>query len=80
MTFALSPGESHDGPEGRRLLESLGPPEPGTKLPMDRAYEGTATRELAVELGYDPVVLPLRSWKEPWEYDRETSRPSDRNF
>ncbi len=48
--FALSPGEAHDGPEGRRLLESLGPPEPGTKLLMDRAYEGNPTRGLANEV------------------------------
>ena len=71
MTFALSPGEAHDGPEGRQLLESLGPQELGTKLLMDRAYEGNATRGLAVELGYDPIVPPLRSRREPWEYDRE---------
>ncbi len=71
MTFALSPGEAHDGPEGRRLLESLGPQEHDPKLLMDRAYEGNATRRLAVELGYEPVVPPLRSRKEPWEYDRE---------
>ena len=38
---------------------------------MDRAYAGNATRGLAVELGYDPVVPPLRSREEPWEYDRE---------
>ena len=65
MTFALSPGEAHDGPEGRRLLESLGPRKLGTKLLMDRAYEGNATRGLAVELGYDPVVPLLRRRKEP---------------
>ena len=71
MTFALSPGEAHDGPEGRRLLESLGPQESNPKLLMDRAYAGNATRGLAVELGYEPVVPPLRSRKDPWEYDRE---------
>ena len=38
---------------------------------MDRAYEGNATRQLAWDLGYQPVVPPLRSRKEPWEYDRE---------
>ena len=36
-----------------------------------KGYEGNATRGLAVELGYEPVVPPLRSRKEPWEYDRE---------
>ena len=38
---------------------------------MDRAYEGDATRQLAKDLGYQPLVPPLSSRKEPWEYDRE---------
>ena len=71
MTFALSPGEGHDGPEGRILLCSLGPQPSGPALLMDRAYEGDATRQLAKDLGYQPVVPPLSSRKEPWEYDRE---------
>ena len=71
MTFALSPGEAHDAPEGRALLCSLGPQSSGPALLMDRAYEGNPTRQLAEDLGYQPVVPPLRSRKEPWEYDRE---------
>ena len=38
---------------------------------MDRAYEGNETRQLAVDLGYIPVVPPLSTRVEPWEYDRE---------
>ena len=38
---------------------------------MDRAYEGDQTRQLALELGYEPVVPPLRTRVDPWEYDRE---------
>lgn len=37
---------------------------------MDRAYEGDETRELAVELGYVPVVPPNPNRLAPWEYDR----------
>lgn len=37
---------------------------------MDRAYEGDATRQLAVELGYVPVVPPKHNRLAPWEYDR----------
>jgi len=37
---------------------------------MDRAYEGDATRQLAVELGYVPVVPPKHNRRVPWEYDR----------
>lgn len=38
---------------------------------MDRAYEGNETRQLALDLGYTPVVPPLSTRLEPWEYDRE---------
>jgi transposase len=37
---------------------------------MDRAYEGDETRQLAVELGYVPVVPPKENRRTPWEYDR----------
>jgi transposase len=37
---------------------------------MDRAYEVDATRQLAVELGYVPVVPPKHTRLAPWEYDR----------
>ena len=38
---------------------------------MDRAYEGNETRQLAVDLSYIPVVPPLSTRVDPWEYDRE---------
>lgn len=38
---------------------------------MDRAYEGNETRQLALDLGFIPVVPPLRTRVDPWEYDRE---------
>ena len=38
---------------------------------MDRAYEGDETRQLALALGFRPVVPPLSSRAEPWEHDRE---------
>ena len=37
---------------------------------MDQAYEGDETRQLAVELGYVPVVPPKQNRRTPWEYDR----------
>ena len=37
---------------------------------MDRAYEGDATRQLAVDLGYVPVVPPKQNRLTPWAYDR----------
>ena len=38
---------------------------------MDRAYEGDATRQLALALGFTPVVPPLKTRRNPWTYDRE---------
>ena len=40
-------------------------------LIMDRAYEGNETRQLALALGFTPVVPPLSTRVYPWEYDRE---------
>ena len=37
---------------------------------MDRAYEGDETRDLAVKLGYLPVVPPHPNRLSPWEYDQ----------
>lgn len=38
---------------------------------MDRAYEDDATRSLAENRGFIPVVPPKRNRKEPWLYDKE---------
>ena len=56
VTFSLSPGQAHDAPEGRKLLNRLGQQSAKVALIMDRAYEGNETRQLALALGYEPVV------------------------
>lgn len=71
IAFSLSPGQAHDAPEGRTLLRWLGPQERPVHLLMDRAYEGNETRQLALDLGFIPVVPPLKTRVEPWEYNRE---------
>ena len=38
---------------------------------MDRAYEGNETRQLALALGFMPVVPPLSTRVHPRAYDRE---------
>lgn len=38
---------------------------------MDRAYEGNGTRQLAPTLGLEPVIPPLKTWLDTWEYDQE---------
>ena len=57
ITFALSPGNAHDAPEGRELLRDLGS-FPSMPVIMDRAYEGNETRQLVLALDMVPVVPP----------------------
>jgi hypothetical protein len=58
LTFSLSPGNAHDGVEGRKLLSDWQGAPQNIPLVMDRAYEGDATRQLAFDLGFEPVVPP----------------------
>ena len=37
---------------------------------MDRAYGGNETRQLALDLGFVPVVPPTSNRIAPWEYNR----------
>lgn len=71
VKFALSAGNCGDAPEGRALLRQLGPVDHAVYLLMDRAYEGDETRDLALKLGYIPVVPPKSNRKKPWDYDKE---------
>jgi len=70
VTFSLSSGQAGDGPQGRKLLATLGNTAREVYLLMDRAHEGDATRNLAMEMGYIPVVPPKSNRKFPWEYDK----------
>src|SRR5580658_4061888 len=70
VVFALSPGNDHDAPHGRALLEELGPVPEGLPMLMDRAYEGNETRQLVLDLGMIPVVPPKSTRVDPWDYDR----------
>ena len=66
MTFSLSPGQHNDAPAGRELLRTLPRPASPVALIMDRAYEGDETRQLALELGFTPVVPPKINRVHPW--------------
>jgi transposase len=69
IVFALSPGNDHDAPHGRALLEELGPMPEGLPMLMDRAYEGNETRQLVLDLGMIPVVPPKSTRLHSWDYD-----------
>lgn len=42
----------------------------GVPMVMDRAYEGDQTRQLVLQLGFEPVVPPNPNRLHPWTYDR----------
>ena len=52
----------------------MGPQTTQPGLVMDRAYEGNETGQLACDLGPIPVVPPLKTGIDPWEYNRELYR------
>ena len=68
ITVALPPGQAHDAPEGQKLRRRVRRlPRPIHRL-MDRAYEGDATQQLALDFGYVPVgVPPKHNRHAPWE-------------
>lgn len=43
-------------------------------LIMDRAYEGDETRQLALDLGFIPVVPPKQNRINDWDYDQAMYR------
>jgi transposase len=53
------------------LLRNWKRPHAGLPMLMDRAYEGDETRQLVLDLGFEPVVPPKTNRKEPWDYDRD---------
>ena len=70
FVFHLSPGNNHDAPEGRKLIDTICS-EDNHNLLMDRAYEDDQTRALGKERGFNVVVPPKKNRKTPWEYDKE---------
>ena len=71
MILSLSAGNCGDAPAGRALLQKREPVDRPVYLLMDRAYEGDETGDLAMDLGYMPVVPPKRNRQNPWDYDKQ---------
>ena len=59
MVFRLSPGNSHDTPEGRKLIESIYSKN-NNYLLMDRAYEDDKTLALGKNHGFKTVIPPKK--------------------
>ena len=52
-------------------MEGWNKPLRGLPMLMDRAYEGDETRQLVLDLGFEPVVPPKSNRREPRDYDRD---------
>ncbi len=63
-----------DAPEGRALLRSIPELPMSCHLLMDCAYEGDETRQLALDLGFIPVVPPHPNRVEPWRLKKAQYR------
>ena len=74
LVYSLSSGNCHDARPGRKLLSRVARRWSISALLMARAYEGASVRELAIELGMDPVVPPTKNRKQGWVYDRALYR------
>jgi transposase len=74
VSFSLTPGQWGDGPAGRALLRHLPQPQQELALIMDRAYEGDETRQLALDLGFTPVVPPKITRRNPWSLNEQLYR------
>ncbi len=74
LTWSLTPGQAGDAPEGRRLIQALGPHDGRVAILMDSAYEDNATRALAQSQGLEPVVPPNPKRRQPWQYDKQLYR------
>jgi len=66
-------------PRGGRLrpgsmASPMTPPGSQVYLLMDRAYEGDETRQLALQLGFTPVVPPKQNRISPLDYDHTMYR------
>ena len=72
--FSLPPGQAGDAPEGRALLRSIQELPVSCHLLMDCAYEGNETRQLALDLGFIPVVPPHPQRLEPWRLKKALYR------
>ena len=75
LTWSLTPGQAGDAPEGCQLIQAMGAQPPGeVALLMDSAYQDNATRALAQQLGFVPVVPPNPQRREHWLLDKALYR------
>jgi len=60
----LTGGQIHDCPNGKELLEIGG----------DRLIEADLAVDKAYKMGYNVITPPLSNTKEPWKFDKKSTR------
>lgn len=71
IRFELTPGQAHDAPPCKRLLNAL---QPGQYVLADKAYHADWIREMIWEQGAIDVIPPRSNRKLPKDFDRESIR------
>jgi len=67
-------GSGSRRPRGTRAPENAAAARNPVALIMDRAYQGDETRQLALDLGFKPVVPPTKDRLHPWSFNRALYR------
>ena len=71
IRYELTPGQAHDAPPCKTLLDNL---QPGQHVLADKAYDADWIRELIWEQGAVDVIPPKANRKLPAEFDAEIYR------
>lgn len=68
IRFELTPGQAHDAPPCKRLLDAL---QPGQHVLADKAYDADWIREMIWEQGAIDVIPSKSNRKMPKDFDAE---------
>ena len=71
IRYELTPGQAHDAPPCKTLLNNL---QPGQHVLADKAYDADWIRDLIWEQGAIDVIPPKANRKLPAEFDAEIYR------
>ena len=74
LAWSLTLGQMGDGPEGRNLIEAIGPQDSDVYLLMYSTYGGDDTRAFALQRNLIPGVPPNPQRKQPWPLDKPRYR------
>ena len=68
IRFELTPGQAHDAPPCKRLLDAL---QPGQRVLADKAYDADWIRDMIWEQGAIEVIPSKANRKLPAEFDAD---------